>query len=254
MLNETVARCKSRATRHQFYSASKFDIASTEQYAKEACDGLAKQNLAIGEINSALSLYAEKLGAIAGNDIAGSLDGDITALSKAVGSIKDQAGKAIVPADKLGGITQLATFLAQKILEKKQKEAILEALSHEAAVGTLADTLVFYAEQIYPWHLDKEMKEIGAFRIFVEPSKDAPNNIERLSARTLLSRLHEDESALQAKRAAIPKFRIAVKKMEESHHDLLLNLDRLDSDERRKNVLAFAKEVRNLTKAIQDAF
>jgi hypothetical protein len=254
MLDETIARCKARATRQQFYGAPVFDIARMEQVAKDQCDGLVTPNAAINEINSALALYAEKLSAIADDGVAGSLDGDITSLSKAVGNVKDRTGTAFVQADKLGAVTQLAQYLAKKILAKKQGEAIREALSHEAAVGTLADTLVLYAEHIYAWHLGQELERLSTFRSFVEQSKDSPNAIERLSARSFLLRLHEDEVALKTKRDAIPKFGAAVKKMKDSHHDLLQNLDQLDTDERRKNVLAFVKEVRDLGKTINKAF
>ena len=53
----------------------------------------------------------------------------------------------------------LIRFVGHRVLERSQRDAIIEALNHEQAVVRLADALARYAERVYRATLNDRLRD-----------------------------------------------------------------------------------------------
>lgn len=252
-LNDTLEQCHERFARQYIYSATVFDLSALQQDTKEACDIFVKPNESILAINHALATYAEKLAAIAGDELSSSLHPKLDTLADSVKSIPLPDG-ANATADRIDAINRLAKFLTKQTLAHQQKKELAEALAHEDAIDTLVDTLSFYLNHIYKAQLDNQLTDISKFRPFLNTAKDSKMLGERLGTRQMLANLQDEERDIQARLATIPKFVESATKMKASHKALRASLATAAKEEQLMHVASFVEEVRELNNALQHAF
>lgn len=248
LLTATVEQCKKKVETKMLYAGPSLSDFKPEDIAKAAentCKAIAQENTTAKNIGVALSDYASKLSAIAGDGIASSVDDDYDALSKKIGEFKD------VPKEKVTAVTALFKFITKNLIAKNQKQAIEEALDHEEAVGVLGDALVLYTERVYGAYLterDRDLKE------YSDSLRSANIPAPQLLAKLQLVELHRESIALQEQRKVIPALRTSVAQMKTSLRDLRENLDKLSDKEQRQEVTKLAKEVRALYQQLNKAF
>lgn len=248
LLAATVEQCKKKIETKMLYAGLRLSDFKPDEIAKTAedtCKAIAQENATARDIGVALSDYASKLSAIAGDGVASSVDDDYDALSKKIGEFKD------VPKEKVTAVTALFKFMTKSLIGQNQKQAIAEALDHEEAVGVLGDALVLYTERVYGAYLierDRDLKE------YSDSLRSANIPAPQLLAKLQLVELHRESIALHEQRKLIPALRTSVAQMKTSLRDLRDNLDKLSDKEQRQEVTKLAKDVRALYQQLNKAF
>lgn len=248
LLAATVEQCEKKVEAKMLYAGPPLSEFKPEDIAKTAentCKAIAQENATAKDIGVALSDYASKLSAIAGDGVASSVDEDYDSLSKKIGEFKD------VPKEKVTAVTALFKFITKSLIAQNQKQAIAEALDHEEAVGVLGDALVLYTERVYGAYLTERNRDLKEYSDLLRSANiPAP----QLLAKLQLVELHRESIAMQEQQKVIPALRTSVAQMKTSLKDLRDNLDKLSDKEQRQEVTKLAKEVRALYQQLNKAF
>ena len=246
-LAATVKQCEQKFVMRRVYAGAgpiaRFDAQAVLDSAAAACKPIAQKNTTAKAISVALGEYARQLAQIAGDGVAPALDGELDGLGKSLASFDE------FPAAQIGAVDGLLKFITRASIGRQQRQAIEEALSHQQAVGALADALVLYTERVYAAYLT----ESAADTVTLADSLRDGSQPELL-ARLQIMELRRQQQALQIQGRAVPALHKAVDAMKATMKDLQANLDRLDSDQRKAHLSSLAKEVRALYQQIEPAF
>ena len=207
------------------------------------CKPIADANPTARAISQSLAAFAGQLGALAANGVATSVDDDFDTLADKVGEFPN------VPREKLGAITALFQFITRAVVARSQHDAIVEALSHEDAVGTLADALVLYTERIYGGYVNDRLHDQPVFVDVLKGEATTP-----VSSRLRLMDVHQQTLLLQEQFKATGALRRSVAQMKASMRDLRTNVDKLSDKDRLLEVRKLAREVRGLYAQLAKAF
>ena len=249
LLAGTVTQCQEREKYTQLYASTTavrdFDPAAIAAQATANCKPIADENETARGISGALASYADKLSALAGDGVASSVDDDYDTLAKKIGEFKD------FPADRATAAAALLKFITHAVIAREQQREVADALSHEEAVGLLADALVLYSERVYGGYITFRTQDNDRFKDYIR-SGSIP--MPPLLARLQLIQLTNDQAQLAQQRQMIAALRSAVTQMKLTLKDLRANLGNLTAEQRLKEVDRLAKEVRSLYKQLDKAF
>lgn len=248
MLNATVARCQANVLQKRIFSSQRavnFKAEEVEKLTNDTCKPIEDSNVKAKQISSALGAYADKLGEIAGDGVAASLDDDFESLSKKLSEFPD------LPKEKVGAVSALAKFLTQAIVRREQTQAIEEALSHESAVGALGDALVTYSKRVYLQYDKEYLKAIEQYETDLNSSG---SGVPVILSRQLLWKFHLEKQASKSVLNSADSFAASVTQMKAALRDLRLNVNNLSEKERFTAVQKLAKEVHALYKSLNQAF
>jgi hypothetical protein len=247
ILDRAVEQCRQKLIQRRIYTSDRpladFDVAKLMTEAAQTCRPIANESTAAKEIGTALEDYATRLSAIAADEPLTPVEDDYQALANKLGEFKD------VPTQKISGIRKLFGFLAGAASSRLQRQAIEEALSHEDAVGSLADALVIYTDRVYGAYL---RESVADSKLFEEVLRGASS--EPVYARLQMVEVHRQRLELQRQHRTIGAMRTSVTQMKSTMRDLRENLDRLSNVERAKEGRKLAKEVRSLYQQLARAF
>lgn len=196
------------------------------------------------KIADVLKAYAEALGELAGDGLASRLDDDFDALSAQLAEVPG------VSAEKVSAVGSLVKFLSAIAIAKTQSASIDDALSHEAAVGTLGDALVFVAEREYLRGYAKQLlDQIDALSAGARVAR-----LDPLLARMQITQLAAERRKVVDQRAAVDQLRKAVNQMKVAMADVRANLHHLDTQARLASVVQYRQDVTALYKELAKAF
>jgi hypothetical protein len=242
-----VTQCEQKFINRKVYAGAgpikNFDAQKLSDEATALCKPIAQKNATARQINTALAAYAAALSAIAGDGVASSLNEGLEDLSQKLVSFPE------MPARHHGAVEGLVKFLAQAALSRQQKSAIEEALDHREAVGALGDALVLYAERVYGAYVREGSEDMG---LFSDGLRDGTT--PELLARLQLMELRRQQLQLQTQLKSVAALRLSVDEMKRTMADLQANLADLGGDDRKKQILKLAKEVKSLSAQVQHAF
>jgi len=249
LLASTVDQCEQREIQKKLYASDAplidFDSEKISARATSICKPIADENVVAKGISSALSDYASKLSAVAGDGVASSVDDDYDALAKKLGDFKD------LPKEKVTAVSGVLKFLTRAVIERAQKQEIEAALNHEEAVGALADALVTYAERVYGGYIADRSRDIRAYKnALLKGDIKAPELLAKLQ----LVELRSQELQLAERAKVIPALRKSVAQMKQALKDLRANLDKLSDEQQRAEVEKLAKDVKSLYQQLAKAF
>lgn len=247
VLSRAVEQCRQQFLQRRIYttnaSLARFDAEEALIQATDTCKPIADANPTAKAMSKALSDYAGQLSALAADGVASSVDDNYDALAAKVGEFKD------VPQDKVSAITSLLKFITRSIIAKSQRDAIVEALSHEEAVGALADALVVYSDRVYGAYVTDRIRDQLLFVEALRAETGAP-----ISSRFRILDVHQQTLTLQEQQKATVSLQTAVNQMKVSMRDLRQNIDKLSDQERLAGVQKLTKEVRSLYQQLAKAF
>jgi hypothetical protein len=136
--------------------------------ARSTCQPIAQENAAALALADTLTEYAAQLAALAADGVAQRADDDLDAVAA-------QAKRfSALPADQVDAVNGLIRFVGHRVLERSQRDAIIEALNHEQAVGALADALARYAERVYRATLNDRLRDQPLLLEQLRQQKAAP--------------------------------------------------------------------------------
>ncbi len=247
VMDGAVQNCKLQFLQRRMYTTdmpmSRFDPEVFIKQATDICQPIADENATAQAMSTALVDYAQQLSALAADGVASSVDDNYDALAAKLGQFKD------VPQEKVGAISSLLKFLTRAVIAKAQKDAIVEALGHEEAVGALADALVVYSDRVYGGYVKGRLADQPSFVAALRAETGAP-----ISSRLRMMDVYQQTLTLQEQYKATASLRTAVAQMKVSMHDLRQNIDRLSAQERLIEVRKLTKEVRSLYQQLAKAF
>lgn len=247
ILGKAVEQCRQQFLQRRVYTTDsalvKFDAESVLKQASETCKPIEDENATAKRMSKALADYASQLSALAANGVATSVSDDYDALTAKLGEFKD------APKEKLGAISSLLKYITRSILAKSQHDAIVEALSHEEAVGALSDGLVVYSDRVYGAYLAERLKDQPLLADALRAESASP-----ISSRLRLMDVYQQTLNLTEQKKATASLRKAVDQMKTSMRDLRQNVDTLSARERVAEVQKLSKEVRALYEQLAKAF
>jgi hypothetical protein len=247
VLNRTVEACKQGFLQHRIYTTSaplaNFDAEAAIKQASDLCQPIADKNAIAKGLSKALSEYAGQLSALAADGVASSVDDNYDALAAKLNGFEG------VPQDKVGAIAALLKFVTRSLIAKSQRDAIVDALSHEDAVGALADGLVQYSDRVYSGYLKERLNDQPLFVEVLRAEASTP-----ISSRLRMMDVHQQTLALQEQKKATAQLRAAVGQMKTSMRDLRQNVDKLSDKERLLEVRKLTQEVKALYQQLAQAF
>jgi uncharacterized coiled-coil protein SlyX len=247
LLVRTVEHCRASFLDKRLYTTdqplARFDAPDALAQATRACQSLEASNAIAQGMSQALADYATQLGALAGADVADRLGDDYTALGAKLGQF------GALPPAQTGAVGALLSFVSRGVIVHRQQAAIEEALSHEEAVGALADALVTYAERVYGAYLRQRLADQPLLVEALRGETAAP-----VASRLQILALHRQTETLAAQQQAIVHLRAAVAQMKATLHDLRTHLDHLSAQERWVEVRKLGREVRSLRQQWVTAF
>ena len=155
-----------------------------------------------------------------------------------------------IPANKVSAIGSLVKFVSEIAIAKIQIASIEEALSHEAAVGTLGDALVFVAERNYlGGYSEQLLGQIDAIIADAQTPKLPP-----LLARMQIAQVAAERSKIGDQRAAVAQLKKAVDQMKVAMADVRANFRKVDDKTRLESIIKYKQEVNALYKELVKAF
>jgi hypothetical protein len=247
ILGKAVEQCMQQFLQRRIYTTdtalARFDAESALKQASETCKPIEDENATAKRMSKALADYASQLSALAADGVASSVSDDYDALAAKLGDFKD------APKEKIGAITSLLKYITRSILAKSQHDAVVEALSHEEAVGALADTLVVYSVRVYGAYLAERLRDQPVIVEVLLAESASP-----ISSRLRLMDVYQQTQSLAEQQKATASIRTAVEQMKLSMRDLRQNVDKLSAQERISEVQKLAKDVRALYEQLSKAF
>ncbi|MBA3007820.1 MAG: hypothetical protein KKB91_10020 [Proteobacteria bacterium] len=247
VINQAVEHCKQQFLQRRIYTTDKplkgFDPEGAINEASDTCKPITDQMATAKEMSKALSDYAGQLSALAADGVASSVDDNYDALAAKLREFKD------IPQEKIGAVSSLLKFITRSIIAKSQHDAIVDALSHEEAVGALADALVVYSDRVYSAYIQERLKDQPVFTDQLRAESASP-----ISSRLRILDVYQQTLTLQEQHKATAGLRAAVSQMKMTMRDLRQNIDRLSSQERLAEVQKLSKEVRSLYQQLAKAF
>lgn len=247
VIHQAVEHCKQQYLQRRIYSTDKplssFDPEGAINDAADTCRPITDEETTAKEMSKALSDYAGQLSALAADGVASSVDDNYDALVAKLGEFKD------LPQEKIGAVSSLLKFITRSIIAKSQRDAIVDALSHEEAVGALADALVVYSDRVYSGYIQGRLQDQPTFADLLRAESASP-----ISSRLRILDVYQQTLTLQEQHKATASLRAAVSQMKTSMRDLRQNVDRLSSQERLAEVQKLSKEVKLLYHQLAKAF
>jgi predicted DNA-binding protein with PD1-like motif len=247
ILGKAVEHCRQRFLQRRIYTTdvalAAFDAESALKQASETCKPIEDENATAKRMSKALADYASQLSALAAGGVASSVSDDFDALAAKLGEFKD------APKEKIGAIASLLKYITRSIIAKSQHDAIIEALSHEEAVGALANALVVYTDRVYEGYLAERLKDQPELIMVLRAESASP-----ISSRLRLMDVYQQTQSLAEQQKATAAVRTAVGQMKVTMRDLRQNVDQLSAQERISEVQKLAKDVRNLYDQLAKAF
>lgn len=247
LLGQTVEHCRAGFLDKRLYTTdqplARFDATEALARASQACQSLEASNTIALGMSQALADYATRLGALADAGVADSVSDDYTALGAKLGQF------SALPPAQVGAVGALLSFVTRGVVARGQQGAIEEALSHEEAVGALADALVTYAERVYGAYLRQRLDDQPLLVEALRGETAAP-----IASRLQILALHRRTETLAGQQQAIASLRAAVAQMKATLRDLRANLNHLSAQERWVEVRKLGREVRSLRQQWVKAF
>ena len=247
VLDRAVDQCQQKTLQKSIYTTSRplkdFDPSKAVADAKDACQPIVDANTSAKQISQALADYATQLSELAADGVATSVNDNYDALAAKIGAFEG------VPQDKVGAATALLKFITRNVLAKAQRDAIVEMLSHEEGVDTLADALVVYTDRVYGGYVTERLRDQEDFLMALGAETATP-----ISSRLRMMEVRQQTVTLQQQKQTVANFRRAVAQMKASLHDLRQNVDKLSDKERLIQVKKLAKEVKALYAQLAKAF
>ena len=251
MLDGSVQACKDRKSRIRLYTGVQpFDPAETSKDVEALCGSIAESNGYALEIAKTLTDYADVLARLAGDNVSNALDSSEDRLRTAVGRLRDNDGKPLVPAAKSAAVFDLAKFVSRATTGYFRDRELKAALNHHEAVETLGNALTLYVRSNFMGYVEDERRDLG----IISKAIGAREKSEYLAARYIQRELWVIRAQLDAKERSARQFEAATAKMIAAHRDLLENADRIDDPARYKAIFSFARDVRALQEQLRDAF
>ncbi len=249
LLTGAVKQCQEREKFKRLYTGTatvkEFDPIDIGKKATETCKPISEENNTAKDISTTLANYAGKLSAIAGDGVASSVDDNYDALANKLGEFKD------FPKDKVSALTGFFKFLTRAAIAREQRREIEDALSHEEAIGLLADALVLYSERVYGGYINDRTRDNDDFKSLIKSGDIA---MPEILAKLQLIQLTNEQAQLADQSKVIAALKSSVGQMKRTLKDLRLNLDNISDSERLKEVMALAKEVKALYQQLDKAF
>lgn len=241
MLDHAVQQCEQAFLDRRVYTTdaplSRFDPAATLAAARSTCQPIAQENAAALALADTLTEYAAQLAALAADGVAQRADDDLDAVAA-------QAKRfSALPADQVDAVNGLIRFVGHRVLERSQRDAIIEALNHEQAVGALADALARYAERVYRATLNDRLRDQPLLLEQLRQQKAAP-----IDARLRMLDIQHEITTLQAQQQTIDALHAAVAQLKISLHALRANIDQLSRPELLAELRKLGKEVNTVRK------
>lgn len=247
VINQAVEHCKQKFLQRRIFTTdeplSNFDAKGAINKASDDCKPITDQMATAKEMSKALSDYAGQLSALAADGVASSVDDNYDALAAKLGKFED------MPQEKIGAVSSLLKFITRSVIAKSQHDAIVDALSHEEAVGALADALVIYSDRVYGAYIQERLNDQSLFVDQLRAETASP-----ISSRLRILDVYQQTLTLQEQHKATADLRAAVNQMKVSMRDLRQNIDKLSSQERLAEVQKLSKEVRSLYQQLAKAF
>lgn len=247
ILGKTVEHCRQQFLQRRIYTTevalARFDAESALKQATETCKPIEDENATAKRMSKALADYASQLSVLAADGVASSVSDDFDALAAKLGEFKD------APKEKIGAIASLLKYITRSIVAKSQHDAIVEALSHEEAVGALADALVAYSDRVYGAYIAERLRDQPVLVEVLRAESASP-----ISTRLRLMDIHQQTQSLLDQQQTMASIRTAVEQMKVSMRDLRQNVDKLSAQERLSEVQKLAKDVQALYDQLSKAF
>lgn len=247
IIGKAVEHCRQQFLQRRIYTTdsalARFDADSTLKQAGETCKPIEDESATAKRMSKALSAYASQLSALAADGVASSVSDDYDALAAKLGEFKD------VPKEKIGAIASLLKYITRSIVSKSQHDAVVEALSHEDAVGALADALVVYSDRVYGAYLAERLRDQPVLVEALRAESASP-----ISSRLRIMDVYQQAQSLAEQRKATASIRTAVEQMKLSMRDLRQNVDKISAEERVREVRKLAKDVDALYEQLSKAF
>ena len=247
VLDRAVDQCQQKFLQRRIYTTSRplseFSPSKAVDEARDACVPIVDANTSAKRISQALGDYATQLSELAADGVATSVNDNYDALAAKIGAFDG------VPQDQVGAVTSLLKFITRTVIAKAQRDAIVEMLSHEEAVDTLADALVVYTDRVYDEYVTERLRDQDLFLSELSAEKATP-----ISSRLRMMEVRQQTVTLQQQKQTVVNFRRAVAEMKASLHDLRQNVDKLSDKERLVQVKKLAKEVKSLYQQLAKAF
>jgi hypothetical protein len=247
VIKQAVEHCQQKFLQRRIYTTNKplssFDPEGAINDATATCKPIADQMATAKEMSKALSDYAGQLSALAADGVASSVDDNYDALAAKLGEFKD------LPQEKIGAVASLLKFITRNIVAKYQHDAIVDALSHEEAVGALADALVVYSDRVYSAYIQERLDDLP---LFIDQLR--AESAASISARLRMMDVYQQTLTLQEQHKATASLQAVVRQMKMTMRDLRQNINNLSSQERFAETRKLSKEVRSLYQQLAKAF
>lgn len=245
--SQSLEHCRQQAMDRRVYAAeapaARFDAASAWREAVEVCRPLEQAAVQLRPLARALDDYGRRLAELAADGLPRSLDRDHGALAQAWASLDD------APKARLDAVEALARFLSRRALAQSQREAVLEALSHEQAIVAIVDTLAVVAQRLHRATLQQRLDDLPSLEDAVRAGAGAP-----VSVRWHLRELHRQGEALKAQQALGPRLAQAVARLKSAMRELRQQLEQGDDAAHWAEVEALAREIRALRESLARGF
>ena len=249
MLAGAVSTCRQKLERKTFIAGTEpFNVVAVREQAKRICKPLEDANPGVAALNDLLLHYADTLAALA-NEQLPSYKIELDGLKASINGLKDGT-EPILPPAKVGAVIALAEFLARLATQRAATSEIKNLLDQQEGHDAAVDALSKYATLVYLAYLKDSRTEL---KVLVA-ALDIQERTQPLAARYLKTHLAAEDDKLAALELAVPAFVASVEQMKSARAELRLKLDRPDDADLRKQLVAFAKEVRNLRKQLHEAF
>lgn len=247
ILGNVVEHCRQQFLQRRIYTTdvalARFDVESVLNQATETCKPIENDNATAKRMSKALADYASKLSALAADGVASSVSDDFDALAAKLGEFEE------APKEKINAISSLLKYISRSIVAKSQRDAIVEALDHEEAVGALADALVVYSVRVYGAYITERLRDQPVMAEALRTESASP-----ISSRLRLMDVYHQTQSLTEQQKVTASIRTAVGQMKVSMRDLRQNVDNLSAQERAGEVQQLASDVRDLYDQLSKAF
>lgn len=244
---QAVEHCRQQVLDRRVYASeapvAQFDAARAWREAVDGCQPLEQAAAQLRPLARALDNYGRRLDELAADGLPRMLNDEHTALARAWGAL-DAA-----PPARVGAVEDLARFLSQRALAHSQREALKQALSHEEAVGAIAEALALAAQRLHRAMLQQRLDDLPALEDAVRAGAGSP-----VSVRWHLRELHRQGQALKTQQAAAARLPAAVARLKAALRELRQTLEAGADAPRWLELEALAREIRALRESLARGF
>lgn len=244
---ESVEHCRQQALDRRVLAseapAARFDADLAWRDAVEGCRPLEQAGAQLRPLARALDDYGRRLAGLAADGLPRSLDADHRALAQSVAALEQ------VPKARVEAVEALAQFLSRRTLALSQREALVQALSHEEAVGAVAEALAVYAVRVHRATLQQRLDDLPALEDAVRQAAGPPALL-----RWQLRELHRQGQALRSQQAAASRWPQAVARLRTALRELRRQVEHEPGAPRWDEVEALAREIRALRESLDRGF